>query len=237
MLILGIGVLLSGSLLAQTSSSRSDWQSLKILQTADPIFPSHLMQLGVADGEARVVINTDASGKLADWLVVGYSHREFAEAAVVAIKQWKFEPARLQGEPVGTTVELAFYFEVKGVVVSTTCAVEYLEGQLMRILKDSYTYHPCSLRELDRIPTPIVIITPQYSGALAQKGVTGKVTVEFFIDETGAVRLPAASAKDDTMLTALAIDALRQWKFAPPTSKGRGVLVKASQEFDFVNGS
>jgi len=35
----------------------------------------------------------------------------------------------------------------------------------------------------------------------------------------------------------LAIDALNQWKFAPPTSRGRGVLVKASQEFDFVNGS
>jgi outer membrane biosynthesis protein TonB len=236
MLILGIGVLLSGSLLAQTSISRSDWQSLKILQTADPIFPSHLLQVGVGDGEARVVINTDASGKLVDWLVVGYSHREFADAAVVAIKQWRFEPARLRGEPVGTTVELSFYFEAKGVVVSTTSA-DILEGQLMRIMKGSYAYQPCSLRELDRIPTPIVTITPQYSSALAQKGVKGKVTVEFFIDETGAVRLPAGSAKDDTLLTALAIDALHQWKFAPPTSKGRGVLVKASQEFDFVNGS
>jgi TonB family protein len=236
MLILGIGVLLSGSLLAQTSTSRSDWQSLKILQTTDPVFPYHLLQVGVTDGEARVAINTDSTGKLADWLVVGYTHREFAEAAVVAIKQWKFEPARLQSEPVGTTIELSFYFEAKGVVVSTSCA-DVLEGQLLRIMGNHYTYQPCSARELDRIPTPIVTITPQYSGALAKKGVTGKVTVEFFIDETGAVRLPAASAKDDTMLTALAIDALHQWKFAPPTSKGRGVLVKASQEFDFVNGS
>ena len=85
MLILGIGVLLSGSLLAQTSTSRSDWQSLKIVQTANPVFPSHLMQAGVTEGEARVVINTDASGKLVDWLVVGYTHPEFAEAAVKAI--------------------------------------------------------------------------------------------------------------------------------------------------------
>lgn len=231
-----IGALLSSSLLAQSSSSRSDWQSLKILQTADPVFPIHLMQAGVPDGEARVVINTDASGKLADWLVVGYTYPEFAEAAVRAIKQWKFEPARLQGEPVGTTVELSFYFEIKGVVVSTSCAVDFLEGQLLRLMKNSYAYQTCSLRELDRIPTPIVTITPQYSGALAQKGVKGRVTVEFFIDETGAVRMPTASAKDDTALTALAIDALRQWKFAPPTSRGKGVLVKASQEFNFKNG-
>ena len=215
MLILGIGVLLSGSLLAQTSTSRSDWQSLKILQTADPVFPSHLMQVGVTDGEARVVINTDASGKLVDWLVVGYTHPEFAEAAVKAIKQWTFEPARLQGEPVGTTIELSFYFEAKGVVVSTTCT-DILEGRFLRMMAAHYAYQPCSPRELDRIPTPIVTITPQYSGAMAKKGVTGKVTVEFFIDETGAVRLPAASAKDDTMLIALAIDALNQWKFTPP---------------------
>ena len=235
MLILGIGVLLSGSLLAQTSTSRSDWQSLKFLQTANPVFPSHLMQVGVPDGEARVVINTDASGKLTDWLVVGYTHPEFAEAAVKAIKQWTFEPAQLQGEPVGTTIELSFYFEAKGVVVSTTCT-DILEGRFLRMMAGRYTYQPCSPRELDRMPAPVVTIMPQYSGALAKKGVTGKVTVEFFIDETGAVRLPAASAKDDTMLIALAIDALNQWKFTPPTSRGRGVLVKASQEFDFRNG-
>jgi len=237
MLILGIGVLLSGSLLAQTSAARSDWQSLKILQTVDPIFPPHLMQLAVTEGEARVVINTDTTGKLADWLVVGYTHPEFAEAAVVAIKQWKFEPARLQGEPVGTTVELIFNYEAKGVVVSTSTAGEILERRLIRMMAARYTYQPCSPRELDRIPTPIVTIPPQYSGALAQKGVKGKVTVKFFIDETGAVRMPAASAKDNAMLTTLAIDALSRWKFAPPTSKGRGVLVKASQEFDFRNGS
>ena len=235
MLILGIGVLLSGSLLAQTSTSRSDWQSLKIVQTANPVFPSHLMQAGVTEGEARVVINTDASGKLADWLVVGYTHPEFAEAAVVAIKQWTFEPARLQGEPVGTTIELSFYFEAKGVVVSTTCT-DILEGRFLRMMAARYAYQPCSPRELDRMPAPVVTIMPQYSGALAKKGVMGKVTVEFFIDETGAVRLPAASAKDDTMLIALAIDALNQWKFTPPMSRGRGVLVKASQEFDFRNG-
>ena len=192
----------------------------------------------MTEGEARAVINTDATGKLADWLVVGYTHPEFAEAAVVAIKQWKFEPARLQGEPVGTTVELIFNYEAKGVVVSTSTAGEILERRLIRMMAARYTYQPCSPRELDRIPTPIVTIAPQYSGAWAEKGVKGKVTVEFFIDETGAVRMPAASAKDNVrMLTTLAIDALSQWRFVLPTSKGRGVLVKASQEFDFRNGS
>lgn len=237
MLILGIGVLLSGSLLAQTPPTQSDWQSLKILQTVDPVFPYHLLQLGVKEGEARVAVNSDATGKLVKWLVVGYTQPEFADAAVAAINQWKFEPARLQGEPVGTTVELSFHFETKGIVVTTLTPANYIEGQFMRIKEGRYAYRPCSPRELDRRPVPIVTVAPQYPRALAAQGVKGKVTVEFFIDETGAVRMPAASVQDNAVLTTLAIDALSQWKFAPPTAKGRGVLVKASQEFDFRNGS
>jgi outer membrane biosynthesis protein TonB len=62
------------------------------------------------------------------------------------------------------------------------------------------------------------------------------VSVDFFIDETGSVRMPAVSANDDVHLTALAIDALRQWKFEPPTHNGRPVLAKAVQVFNFGTG-
>jgi TonB family protein len=80
------------------------------------------------------------------------------------------------------------------------------------------------------------MVAPHYPSNLAERGVKGAVTIEFFIDETGAVRMAAASAQDDYTLTALAIDALSHWKFAPPTSRGKPVLVKASQVFNFKNG-
>jgi TonB family protein len=59
------------------------------------------------------------------------------------------------------------------------------------------------------------------------------VAIDFYIDETGTVRMPAVSIKDDSELTALAVMALRQWKFEPPTRNGRPVLVKATQVFNF----
>jgi TonB family protein len=236
MLAIVVGALLSGGLLAQVSSAPSDWQSLGVEQTVDPVFPHRLIELGLTEGEALVAVNTDATGKLVEWLVIGYTQREFADAAVAAIQKWKFEPAQLRGAPVGTIVELVFHFEAKGVVVSSANLVEQFEGRLMRMTEGRYTYGPCSLQRLDQLPVPTVRVAPHYPTTLAARGVKGRVTVEFFIDETGAVRMPAASAKDDTMLTALAIDALSQWKFVPPTSRGKGVLVKASQEFDFKNG-
>jgi outer membrane biosynthesis protein TonB len=47
------------------------------------------------------------------------------------------------------------------------------------------------------------------------------------------VRVPAVSINDDSVLTALAVAALRQWRFEPPTRNGSPVLVKASQVFNF----
>jgi TonB family protein len=227
------GLLMAGPTFAQFLQPQPEWQSVGILQTVNPIFPYRLQQLAVGTGEARVAVNTDATGKLVEYLVVGYTMPEFADAAVTAIKQWKFEPARWRGEPVGTTIELIFSYEAKGVVVSTANLNEQMEALFLRLTEGKYVYRPCSLRELDRIPTPVVTVTPTYSSKLAAKGVKGKVTIDFYIDETGTVRMPAVSIKDDSELTALAVMALRQWKFEPPTRNGRPVLVKATQVFNF----
>ena len=230
-LLVASGLLLAGTAFAQMGSQIPVWQSLKIIQTVEPIFPYLLTQQAVTKGEAHVTINTDADGKLTEWLVVGYSRPEFADAVVAAIKQWKFEPAQLHGIPVGTTIEIFFYFEAKGVVVSTT-AIDQLEG-ILAFAEGRHAYRPCSLRQLDRIPTPLVSVKPLYSDELAKKGVRGKVTVDFYITEKGEVRMPSVSPYDNSQLTALALDALRQWKFEPPTRNGNPVLVKASQVFNF----
>jgi TonB family protein len=229
------GLLLSGSVLAQIGrvSAPPEWQSLKIDQTVEPTFPAGLLQAGLMQGMTRLAINTDPTGKLVEFLVVSYTRKEFADAAVAAVKQWKFTPAELRGEPVGTTIELTFQFEAKGVVVSTSMLSEVLEAQTLQRMGARYVYQPCSLRDLDRIPTPIVTVAPAYPGELADRGVKGRVTVDFFIDETGAVRVPSVSIKDDSVLTSLAVSALRQWRFEPPTRNGRPVLVKASQVFSF----
>ena len=235
-LIVCIGLLLPGWLQAQLPSFYSEWQSLKILQTTDPIFPHEVLQLAVKEGEARVVINVDPDGKLKEWLVVGYTMPQFASVAVSAVKQWKFEPARWRGESVGTVVELVFHFETHGTLVISQNVSEVLEAHLVHMMEQTYAFRTYSLRELDRIPTPIATVKPSYSPDLAAKGITGKVSVDFFIDETGSVRMPAVSANDDVHLTALAIDALRQWKFEPPTHNGRPVLAKAVQVFNFGTG-
>jgi TonB family protein len=232
-----IGLLWSGAAWAQMGLLPPDWQSTKIFQTVEPLFPMQLQQLSVTSGEARVVINVDATGKLSEWLVIGYTMPEFADVAVRAIKQWRFEPARLRGEPVGTTVELTFHFESQGTLVVSQTATDNVTARLLQLMAGAYVFKPCSLRDLDKIPTPITTVSPVYPRDLAEKGVKGKVTIGFYIDETGAVRMPSGSVREDERLSALAIQALRQWKFEPPTRNGKPVLVAAQQTFNFGSDS
>jgi TonB family protein len=230
-MLLGCGLVLTGSVFGQLGPIVPEWQSLTIVQTSDPVFPFQLTQAGVTSGDAEVAINTDANGKLVEWMIVAYSHPELAREAVDSIKKWRFVPARLRGEPVGTTIELYFYFEAKGVVVSTTMMENMAKNPILILNRNAYK--PCSLRELDRIPTPLTAVAPQYPAELASKGVRGKVTVDFYIDETGVARMPSVSSHDNSELTALSIGALRQWKFEPPTRNGKPVLVRATQVFNF----
>jgi TonB family protein len=236
MFLLSIGLMLPGIVLAQIPPAPPVYQPMKIHQTAEPIYPYHAQQLGISSGEACIAIATDSTGQIVDHLVIGYTHPDFAEAALVAIKRWRFEPALLQGDPVGNLVEVTVHFETQGTIVTSQTILEHLEARLVSMMQAGYAFHPCPPQKLDGMPTPVTTVAPAYTKELAGKGIKGSIPVEFYIDEKGAVRLPAVSAKCDAVLGSLAVTAMSQWKFTPPTSKGHAVMVKAVQVFHFANG-
>jgi len=198
-----------------------------------PLYPYDLVQSGVREGEVCVAFSVDVAGKVDDCLAVAYTHPEFARAALVAVRRWTFEPARLAGQPIATATEVIFNFEVKGTVVVSLNASEAINVWMNKLHQIDESYYPRTLRELDRIPTPVAAPSPNYPRALVERGRSGDVTVNFYIDETGAVRLPAVESGNDPELAALAIVAIQQWKFEPPTCRGQKVLTKTSQVFRF----
>jgi TonB family protein len=122
---------------------------------------------------------------------------------------------------------------VQGTVVVSMTSADSLNAWIYSMHKNNEGYYPRSLRELDAIPAPITAPPPAYPQSLVQSGHGGNVTVKFYIDETGAVRLPAVDSSDDWELSGLAITALNKWRFEPPTCKGLPVLAKVSQVFRF----
>ncbi len=219
---------------AQFDRNMPDRMSLSIIQTEDPAFPLALLTTAVMTGDAKVAIDVDEKGQLTDWLVTGYSRKEFADAAVAVIKRWQYLPPLVNGQPWSSVRELRFDYTRTGVVVNFTEG-EAMVNRLDELLKGSLVYRTYTLRDLDRIPNPVHVVSPASPPPDAANRAKHTVTVEFYIDEQGLVRLPSVTrAEVGSQYAASALAAVRQWRFDPPMVKGRPVLVVANQQFNFV---
>ncbi len=176
------------------------------------------------------MLQVDTAGRLTDTLVIAYTHEAFAREAERVLRLWRFEPGRVGGEPVGSVFEMAFYFRIDGMSVR----VRHGGGQAEQDLPaGQYAFQASLLGQLDRAPMPISASAPRYPGAWAHRGVRGRVTVEFYIDQEGRVRMPAVVAGGSRLLGGDAVATVEKWRFSPPTRAGVPTLVLAQQEFVF----
>lgn len=199
----------------------------QIVQTVAPLFPLQMEQAGITSGKVKFVIKVDKTGKLEDLLVTEYTQRPFADEATKAVRQWNFEPAWVGTEPVGWVRELNLYFRSDGTTVTFDNAEAPSHIKMAEHSDETIEYHVCSLRDLDRIPVPHHVVAP----TSPLRPDAGEVKVDFYIDEEGRVRIPVARETSDAVFANAAVDAIGQWQFEPPTSKGKPVLVHAVQIF------
>ncbi|MSU70391.1 MAG: TonB family protein [Opitutaceae bacterium] len=76
-----------------------------------PEYPPHLLPTK-ARGEAVVAIHITSKGSVQDPMVRTATDPAFGEAAVAAIRQWRFLPLMKAGQAMETTVEMPFVFPV-----------------------------------------------------------------------------------------------------------------------------
>lgn len=213
-------------------STALDQVPLQILHAETPPFPSGVREIGIREGDARVVISVDEKGNLLETLVTGYSRREFAEVAEASLKRWRFAPAQVRGEPVASMREILFRFSNEGIAVVTQSASDSMTARVESMVpRERYRAH--TLGELDQLPVQVRSPSPAYPPSLVGKGVGGRVTVEYYIDEEGRVRLPVIVSSPSEDLSLAVIGTLRQWHFEPPLRAGKPVLVLVRQTFNF----
>jgi TonB family protein len=223
---------LQGAVLASTMES-SGSRPLKIVQTTEPAFPETLQTLHLESGEAQIVINVDADGVLVDTLVASYTDEAFADAAIDALQEWRYEPARERGEPVGVRMIIAFSFEARGRVISVTPA-NSLNMAINSIIGPQIVERLCRPRDLDRPLEVVHAVKPWHPGrTMSPPQNDASVVLDFYVDETGRPRMPVVLSADHMNFAAAAVQALEQWRFAPPTRHGQPVAVRAQQRFVF----
>lgn len=205
---------------------------LQVHQTQPARFPPAMQDVGLYTGEATIAVAIDRDGRLSDCLAVRYSHPAFADAAVEAVRHWSYGPALIRGRPESATADINFYFKSRGTVVVDLTPIMYADLVHFRVAPNAMAYSARSLRELDRIPVPVSIVKP----GNPHHRQTARVRVSFYIDESGRVRMAAASS-DATLnnndLTAEAVTAVEQWRFEPPLYHGRPTIAFVEQDFNF----
>jgi TonB family protein len=194
--------------------------------------PAVLRHNGLREGRVILAVDVSADGRLTDWLVIAASHKELVRPTVEVLKEWRFRPARLDGQPISARQELTINFYTTGAVVSRT-STELVADLFEQVAGRRYDYEMCPAREVDGPLTAVNRVSPEYARDALKLGVSGKVRVHFYVDEQGNVRLPAVPTETHPYLSTVAVEAMRGWKFMPPTRHGQPVLVAAVQEFNF----
>lgn len=217
-----------GASAESASPTETPW---KVHQTTNAVYPTRLMLAGVTHGEARIRLSIGANGQLSDALVTACTHRDFGDEALRTVKQWRYDPPRFNGEPVGVVGDIVFEFNING-PIAIEKRMPAPAGPQEEDLAD-YAYKAEGTKRIDAIPTPTHVVPPVYPKEWANRGITGRATIEFFIDETGAARVPVATATAHPLLAAAAVAAVSQWRFEPPRREGKAVLVRAEQDFNF----
>lgn len=226
-------------LLAVTAGSArvaADMTPPQVIQTVDVRFPDGVDTHKVVTGSAELLINIDQDGHLGDWLVVSYTEKPFADEAIWALRQWRFRPARIDGQPVGCRFRLAFSFTAKGKLVLTE-ATGLLDNFITGVIGLPTTRLLCTPRELDRPVATLQAVAPLDPAAFTRSPAGGRVLVDFYVDQEGRPRLPVIVSSTEELYAKAAVNALAQWRFQPPTRTGRPVAVRVQQEFVFQGGS
>jgi TonB family protein len=83
-------------------------QSPKLIAKVDPVYPDMARQAGI-QGVVKFSAIIDKEGRIAN-LEVNSGHPLLIPAALDAVKQWRFEPTLLNGEPVQVRTDLAVNF-------------------------------------------------------------------------------------------------------------------------------
>lgn len=221
-------------LASQAQSARVPQQlrdTFRVERYVEPIFPVALRNKSVSEGYAQVQLLVAGDGSVLEIFTSACSRPEFGEAAERALNDWKFGPA---ADPTSLPqrFNMRIDFRREGMLVVQGDFLETVNAFLGHTDPDT-AVTVCKLRELDATPEITNMVVPLYPESLKKQKIEGAAAVSFYIDEEGRVHVPVVAGSTRPEFAIAALDAVKQWTFAPPLRRGVPTRVFAVQEFSF----
>ncbi len=201
-----------------------------------PIFPYSLESAGIYSGSVLLVFEVDHYGEIRDYLVTESSHKAFVRSVESVVEKWDCSVPKMNGEPVSIVASLEIKFSRDGGIVSMNVAgaanMRTSFGKLLERRKSLIS----PIDKLDNYPQPITRVDPLVSREIIDNNKGSKGIFKFYVDSEGNVRMPTLLRSEGDLnvdMLLAAQEALQQWKFTPPTVKGKPAMVELAQPFVF----
>lgn len=88
----------------------------------------------------------------------------------------------------------------------------------------------------ERLDAPLELVSvrlPEYPEDARQLGTEGHVVVELTVDVDGTVKSVLLLQSTNRALNRPSLEALRQWRFKPPTKDGKPTSIRVAQPLTF----
>jgi TonB family protein len=208
----------------------------QIVTKVAPIYPPLARQARI---QAPVVLKVliSKSGDVEKIELVS-GHPMLAPAAIEAVKQWKYKPYLVNGDPVevATTVTVNFTLSGKpaeGIAGSAPGGVP--PGLTSIIPEDTDHYAPHRVRVSPGVMQGLLvnIVRPEYPADAKDQSIQGVVLLKVIIDKEGNID-NTQLVSGHPLLAPAAIEAVKQWKYKPYLLNGNPIEVESQVTVNFT---
>lgn len=183
-------------------------QEAKLVHYVAPEYPIAARSAHIA-GRVLLDVRIDRFGTVSD-VKVNSGHELLAAAAVDAVRQWRYEPTLLNGQPVDVTTAVEAVFQ--------------LDDLGRPVLPVPGRIHASKL---------INRVDPVYPPLAKQARIQSTVRLEAQIATDGAVKMMRVISGHPLLVQA-ALDAVRQWRYEPAMLNGERVEVATTIDVTFA---
>lgn len=219
-ILLGVG-LAWGLLGAPALLAQDDLSGPAALREwVQPTFPPEAKKQKL-EGRVVVEFTVDAEGRVSEAAVSESTAEMFEEAALAAVRQWKFSPALAEGRPVECVMSVPIEFPL----------AQLKQKRVPVAPADHLMPRPAKLTPARAKHAP----DPEYPAELEEKKLPGEVRLEFVVDVEGRVRAPRVLWASHPAFVEAALRAAEASSFEPARQGAKARETTARYPVSFVS--
>jgi TonB family protein len=177
--------------------------------TSPPLYSAEAKRRAI-EGIVTIRVALDTHGAVTAARVLRPLGYGLDENALVAVRHWRFRPARDQGTTTSVEADVDVEFSLRHEVLN-----ELMANDMATQVGPGVTP-----------PRVVRTVTPSLRAR-------GRVVLDVVLQEDGVPRVVRVLQSAGALLDASAVDAVEQWRFRPAIRDGHPVKVRMTTEIDF----